>query len=289
MENSFPYLDDYPFRDHYIDVHRLQMHYVDEGPANANPILLLHGNPSWSYIYRKMIPPLSEKGNRVIAPDLIGFGKSQKPDSSAAHTYRNHVEWMAEFVRLLDLQQITLFGQDWGAIIGMHLAAEMPDRFRGLVLSNGVVLTGEEKLPKVLLLWRFFARYSPWIPVGSVISLGCRRKLSKEEKRAYRLPFSSRRDWAGIRAMPSLLPAKGNQNDVPYSMDLWKAFGQWSKPVLCLFSDQDPFSRGGDRRILECVPGAKGQNHKFLPGAHFIQEDAPEEIVNEINNFLLHY
>ncbi len=286
MEKPFPYIADYPFQDHYIDVLGLRMHFVDEGPGGANPILLLHGTPAWSYIYRKIIILLAAKGIRVIAPDMIGFGKSEKPVSSGSHTYRNHVAWMAEFIRLMDLKQITLFGQDWGAIIGMHLAAEMPDRFNGLLLSNGVVLTGDEKLPKVFRLWRFFTRYSPWMPIGTIISLGCRCTLSKGERHAYRLPFLSSREWAGIRALPSLVPGRWNQSDIPYCRDLWKTFEQWNKPVICLFSDGDPFTRGGDCRIRECVPGARGQKHKVLSGGHFIQEDAPEEIVNQIVIFL---
>jgi haloalkane dehalogenase len=287
MEQPLTPLPDYPFRANYINILGLKMHYVDEGPRDAAPLLLLHGVPSWSYIYRNMISPLAGNGIRVIAPDLIGFGKSEKLISSDSHTYQRHVEWMAEFVRLLGLNQITLFGQDWGAIIGMHLVAELPDRFRGLVLSNGVVLTGEEKLPPVFLFWKYFARYSPWLPVGWIISLGCRRKLSREEKWAYQVPFSNRKEKAGIRTMPSQVPTIMGSPNGSFGREAWKELEHWEKPVLCLFSTGDPFTRGGERLILDRIPGAKGQNHKQLPGGHFIQEDAGEELVSEICNFIL--
>ena len=287
MKNAHPTLPDYPFPANYADILGLKMHYVDEGPRGAAPLLLLHGVPTWSYLYRKMIFPLAAKGFRVIAPDLIGFGKSQKLNSADTRPYRHQVEWMAEFVRILGLKQITLFGQDWGAIIGMHLAAQMPDRFRGMVLSNGVILTGEQRLPALFVFWKYFARYSPWLPVGRIISLGCRRKLSREERRAYRLPFTNQKEKAGIRVMPSEVPVKRNHHNSPYANEAWKELAHCEMPVLCLFSEGDPFSRGGERLVIERIPGAKGQDHKKLPGGHFIQEDASEELVNEICNFIL--
>ena len=212
MKNLLSPLPDYPYLPNYADVLGLKMHYVDEGPRNGAPLLLLHGVPTWSYIFRHMIIPLAENGNRVIAPDRIGFGKSQKLTSADTQSYRHQVEWMAEFVRTLDLKQITLFGQDWGAIIGMHLAGEMPDRFRGMVLSNGVILTGEQKLPAAFTIWKYFARYSPWLPVGRVVSLGCRRKLSHGEMRAYGFPFTNQKEKTGIRVMPSEVPVNRNHH-----------------------------------------------------------------------------
>lgn len=278
---------DYPFRENFADIGGLNMHYVDEGPGEADPLLLLHGVPSWSYLYRKMIVPLTGLGIRVIAPDMIGFGKSHKFNDLVLHTYQNHVVWMSEFIRKLNLQRVVLFGQDWGAVLGMHLAAYMPERFQGLIFSNGVVLTGEEKLPPAFQLWKYFARYSPWLPVGEIINRGCLRKLNRDEKRAYGYPFIQSSEKAGIRAMPSLIPGQRNHPNSTFGKEAWNLLEYWEKPVLCLFSENDPFTRGGEWLIRERIPGAKGQNHQLLPGGHFIQEDCWEELVRQISIFIL--
>jgi len=272
-------------REDFVDLAGLKMHYTDDGPKDGQVILLLHGVPSWSYIYRKMIPPLAEYGFRVIAPDLIGFGKSDKPGMVEMHSYQNHLDWMTGFIKTLDLRRIILFGQDWGAIIGMHTAVELPERFDGMILSNGSVLKGTEKLPLVLRAWILLARYSPWLPVGRIINYGCIRTLSKEDKRAYDAPFTNRNDRAGIRGLPAQIPTREDHPAAHIGQIAWEKLENYHNPVLSLFSLNDPFTRGGDQLIREQIPGAQGQNHRKLPGGHFIQEDANEELVKQIIKF----
>ncbi len=281
-----PFFRDYPFEPHFKTVLGLKIHYIDEGPIDGPVIVLLHGVPSWSYIYRHMIPPLTKAGHRVIAPDLIGFGKSDKLAIKKAHCYEYHIDWIRELIMQLGLSQLVLFGQDWGAIIGMHLATTLGDQLRGLILSNGVITTGEEKLTLMIRLWIFFARYSPLLPVGWLINAGCRRKLAKFERDAYNWPFPSAKDLAGVRALPSFIPLKTNQVEAKLAWEAWEKLVHYEKPVLTLFSDGDPFTRNGEKLILERVPGAQNQAHKKLHGGHFIQEDAPELLVEEISSFI---
>ncbi|MDX1518187.1 MAG: haloalkane dehalogenase, partial [Woeseiaceae bacterium] len=171
-ESRFENLPDYPFEPHYVDIDGLRMHYVDEGPASADPVLLLHGEPSWSFLYRHMIPPLVAAGHRVIAPDLVGFGKSDKPSSKSAYSYAGHVDWMRRFIERIDLHDITLFCQDWGSLIGLRVAAENEHRFARIALGNGGLPTGDQAMPRAFLIWRTFALYSPWFPIGRIIQSG---------------------------------------------------------------------------------------------------------------------
>ncbi len=190
-EIHFDSLKDYPFKPHFVEIDNLRIHYIDEGPGDARPVLLLHGVPAWSYLYRHLIRIISESGNRVIVPDLIGFGKSDKPLKTKSHSYQAHVEWITEFINQLNLKEITLFCHDWGSLIGLRIAARYPDLFKGIIVSNGMLPAGGHKISIVFRFWRLLSGYSPYIPMDFIIQYGTLRKLDKEERRAYRAPFPS--------------------------------------------------------------------------------------------------
>jgi len=284
-ESRFKGLKDYPFQPHFIKIDNLQIHYIDEGPVNAKPILLLHGVPAWSYLYRHLIRNLAKAGTRVVAPDLIGFGKSDKPWDAAYHTYQSHVKWITEFISILNLKGITLFCHDWGSLIGLRIAASHPDLFSRIIVSNGMLPTGEYKINPVFKLWRYFTRYSPFIPVDLAIEAGTLRKLDKEEKKAYRAPYPSPRYKAAIRALPSRVPSSRRDPESTVNKTLWKLLDDWQKPFLTVFSNHDPITRGGDEYMQKRIPGAFGQNHTRLDAGHFIQEDKFEDLAEIIIRF----
>ncbi len=279
-------LQDYKFQSHYQSVLGLNIHYLDEGSSQGPCLMLLHGVPTWSYIYRHMIPLLVKQGYRVIAPDLIGFGKSEKLPTKNAHSYEYHIDWLTALVKTLDLGPIVIYGQDWGAILALHLAADLQDQIRGLVLSNGVILTGEEKLPFMLKLWMILARYSPVLPIGRFIDLGCKRKLSRAEKYAYNSVFKNTHEKGGVRALPGFIPTNTRQLEAKIGWEAWEKLVKYEKPVLCLFSTDDPFTRQSEEYIINRIPGAHNQPHQKIPGGHFIQEDAPDVLVSQIIKFM---
>jgi len=273
-ENRFENLPGYDFADHYVDVDGLRMHYVDEGTDGGDIVLLLHGEPSWSYLYRHMIPLLADAGFRVVAPDLIGFGKSDKPSRKSDYSYAGHVAWMRQFVEALDLNDITLFCQDWGSLIGLRVAAENAERFARIALGNGGLPTGDETVPKAFKIWRAFARFSPWFPVGKIIQKATITELSDDIVAAYDAPFPSSKYKAGARAFPVLVPTTP---DDPASQDnkaAWDVFRTWQKPFLTTFSNRDPVTRGWERPWQKLVPGAQNREHVTIKNAgHFLQED----------------
>lgn len=285
-ESYFSNLKDYPFKPNYVNVDSLQMHYVDEGPKNAIPILLLHGEPSWSYLYRHIIPLCANAGYRVIAPDLIGFGKSDKLKLVKDYSYQSHVNWMTRFINDLHLTNIILFGQDWGALIGLRIAAENEERFSGIVISNGMLLTGEQKISLPLKFWKMFARFSPWLPIDKIINYGCLKKLNEEEKRAYKAPFPSTKYKSGVRAFPRLLPVTPDDPASKANQKAWAILEKWDKPFLTAFGDSDPFTKGAEKYLQNGILGAKGQKHVILKGGHFIQEDAGKELAEIIIQFI---
>ena len=272
-DTRFADLPDFPFAPHYIEIDGLRQHYVDEGPRDAAPVLMLHGEPTWSYLYRKMIPPVVAAGHRVVAPDLIGFGKSDKPASIDDYSYQRHVDWLVAFIERLDLTGITLFCQDWGSLIGLRIAAEHPERFARIVVGNGILPTAESPAPFAFKLWRAFALHSPWFPIGKIVNTGCRDKLSPAEIAAYDAPLPSDAYKAGTRAFPRLVPTDSNDPAVPANRAAWAKLGQWQKPFLCAFGAGDPILGHADKPLIAHVPGAKGQPHQRLRGSHFIQED----------------
>ncbi len=283
----FENLPDYAFEPHYVDVDGLRMHYVDEGPKDAAPILLLHGEPSWSYLYRFMIPPLAEAGLRVIAPDLIGFGKSDKPSRKSDYSFAGHVSWMRAFMQSLDLNNITLFCQDWGSLIGLRLAAENEDRFARIALANGGLPTGDQQMPKAFIYWRRFALYSPWFPIGRIIQKATVSELPDDVVAAYDAPFPSAKYKAGARAFPSLVPITPDDPASDANRAAWEVFKRWEKPFLTCFSNRDPVTRGFEKPWQERVPGAQGQAHTIIKGAgHFLQEEAGPELASLLIDFV---
>jgi haloalkane dehalogenase len=284
-ESRFTGLKDYPFQSHFVEINNLQIHYIDEGPIDARPVLLLHGVPAWSYLYRHLIKNISESGSRVVAPDLIGFGKSDKPGKAKYHTYKSHVEWMTYLIKFLNLKDITLFCHDWGSLIGLRIAAQHPDLFEGIIVSNGMLPTGENKISSAFILWKYFARYSPFIPVDLVIEAGTLQKLDKEEKKAYRAPFPSSKYQAAIRALPSRVPSSQKDPESAINKTLWKLLDGWKKPFLTVFSNNDPITNGGDEYMQKRIPGSLGQDHVRLDAGHFIQEDRNKELSEIIIRF----
>jgi len=287
-DQYFAHLPDYPFEPHYtsVGVEGLRMHYVDEGPRDASPVLMLHGEPSWSYLYRHMIPLVAAAGHRVIAPDLIGFGKSDKPSAIDDYSYLTHMNWMQQFIEALDLTNITLVCQDWGSLIGLRLAAENESRFRAIIIGNGMLPTGDQKTPRAFHLWKNFAIYSPWFPIGRIINSGCFRTLSVDERRAYDAPFPAAKYKAGARAFPRLVPVQPNGPASAANRAAWGILAQWQKPFLTTFSNGDPITRGGDHYLQKHIPGAAGRAHVTLKGGHFLQEDSPEQFSAAINGLL---
>jgi haloalkane dehalogenase len=275
--SRFAALADYPFAPHYRSVGEgLRMHFVDEGPREGEVILLLHGEPTWSYLYRKLIPPLAAAGYRVLAPDLIGFGKSDKPLRMGDYSYQGHLDWLREWLAALDLKGITLFCQDWGSLLGLRLAAEEEPRFARIVVGNGFLPTATRPMPSAFKLWRAFATYSPWFPIGRIVASGCVTKPAPAVIAAYDAPFPSRAYKAGARAFPRLVPSEESDPAVPGNRAAWDVLGRWQKPFLCLFGKNDPILGRADRLLIEQVPGAKHQPHERFWGGHFVQEDRGE-------------
>ena len=286
-EERFAGLPGYDFAPNYIDIGEVRMHYVDEGPAEAAPVLLLHGEPSWSYLYRHMIPPLAEAGMRVIAPDLIGFGKSDKPVRKNDYSYAGHVAWMTTFVESLDLGDVTLFCQDWGSLIGLRVAAENPQRFARIALGNGGLPTGDEPMPRAFTIWRAFARWSPWFPIGRILQSGTVTELPPDVVAAYDAPFPSSRYKAGARAFPMLVPTDPGNPASDANRAAWRVFENWNKPFLTTFSNRDPITRGLERPWQEKVPGARQVEHVQIRNAgHFLQEDKGPELAEVLIRFI---
>ena len=285
-DERFIDLPGYDFDAHYVDVDGMRMHYVDTGPFGSEIMLLLHGEPSWSYLYRHMIPPLRDAGYRVIAPDLIGFGKSDKPVNRSDYSYARHVAWMREFIETLNLSDINLFCQDWGSLIGLRVAAENEHRFARIALGNGGLPTGDQAMPNAFKIWQKFARFSPWFPIGRIIQKATVTELPAAVVAAYDAPFPSARFKAGARAFPSLVPTRPDDPASDANRAAWALFEQWQKPFLTCFSNRDPITRGGEVPWQERVPGARNVEHvKIRNAGHFLQEDRGPEIAAALIRF----
>jgi haloalkane dehalogenase len=288
-DERFEDLSGFDYEPRYLEIDQLRIHYVDEGPGDALPVLLLHGEPSWSYLYRKMIPVITEAGYRAIAPDLVGFGRSDKFVRMEDYSYQMQVDVMAEFVERIDLRAATLFGQDWGGLVGLRIVAEDPERFSGVIVANtGLPLpTGEISAPLPFLIWRFFSRWTPIFPAGRIVNSGTVTELSEEALAAYQAPFPTRRYLAGARIMPSLVPIDPDDPAVPGNAKAWEVLRRWERPFLTAFSDGDPITRGLEASFQSEIPGAQGQPHVPIEAAgHFLQEDKGEELGTLVVDFL---
>jgi haloalkane dehalogenase len=230
---------------------------------------------------------LLQAGYRVVAPDLVGFGRSDKPARKADYSYLNHVQWMKAWMERVDLQQATLFCQDWGSLIGLRMAAELPERFARIVLANGGLPTGTSETPKAFRIWRAFAVYSPWFPIGRIVKTGCALGLTPQEIAAYDAPFPSRKYKVAARLFPTFVPTTPDDPERQNNERAWEFFKQCQKPFLTLFSNRDPVTRGGHKMWQRLVPGAQGQPHAVTRGAgHFLQEDKGEEVAQAIDAFI---
>jgi haloalkane dehalogenase len=290
-DERFNDLPDYNFDPHYVEIARqdasLRVHYVDEGPREAAPVLLLHGEPSWSYLYRKVIPIITASSHRAVAPDLIGFGRSDKLARREDYTYQLHVDVMTAFVESLDLREITLFGQDWGGLIGLRLVAENPDRFARVIVANTGLPTGDQPMTEGFMRWREYSQKVENFHVGGVIKGGCVNDLPPEVIAAYNAPFPDDTYKAGARQFPLLVPISPDDPASEANRRAWEVLRQWEKPFLTAFSDSDPVTRGGERVFQKLVPGAQGQPHVTITGAgHFLQEDKGEELAQVIVDFI---
>lgn len=289
-DDRFADLPDFPWEPHYLTVQDedgadIRIHYVDEGPQDADPIVLIHGNPTWAFLYRHMIPGLLATGRRVIAVDLVGCGRSDKPAAKSDYTLARHYDWMSKWLTGMDLNRITLFCQDWGGTIGLYLVSMFPERFARVIASNtGLPLgQGESEFMKMWVGMMREATDFPW----HMLEAGMERKLTPEELAAYRAPFPSNDYEAGIIQFPVLIAVQVDNPGAPVNREAWARLARFDKPFLTLFGDLDPVAKGWDKLAQKHIPGAKGQAHHNIPGAnHFIQEDAPAELLEHIIPFL---
>jgi haloalkane dehalogenase len=292
-DDRFADLPGYPFAPHYADIPdgdggSLRVHHVDEGDADAPIVLLLHGEPSWSYLYRHMIPVLAGAGLRAVAPDLVGFGRSDKPAKRDDYTYARHVRWLtAHVVDALDLHDVTFVGQDWGGLIGLRLVAAEPDRFVRVVAANTFLPTGDRNLGKAFFAWRRYSQEVPELPVGRTVNGGCTTDLDAAVIAAYDAPFPDESYKEGARQFPTLVPATPDDPESQPNRDAWESLRRFDKPFLCAFSDSDPITKGADRPLRELIPGTAGQPHTTIEGAgHFLQEDRGPELARVIVDFV---
>ena len=286
-DERFASLTDWPYAPNYLEIDDgegsgLRLHYVDEGPKDGATVLLMHGEPSWGYLYRKIIAALAGKGHRVIAPDLIGFGRSDKPAARTDYSYERHVDWMSQWLTKLDLQDVTLFCQDWGGLIGLRLVAAFPARFAGLVIANTSLPTGKGSSAG-FKAWLEFSQSVPQMAIGTIVNGGTARQLSPQEIAAYDAPFPDETYKEGARQFPVLVPVTPEHASVAENRAAWAVLDQFDRPVITAFSDGDPVTQGGEAPFQTRIPGAHGQPHVTLNGGHFLQEDRPDDIVSIID------
>jgi haloalkane dehalogenase len=281
-EERFAGLPGYDFEPHYVEVASgdggsLRMHYIDEGSGPV--ILLLHGEPSWCFLYRKMIPPIVAAGYRAVAPDLVGFGRSDKPAEKSDYSFQRHVDWLWSFIDQMDLRDIHMFGQDWGSLIGLRIVGEHPERFASVAIGNGGLPTGDQSPGEAFLRWQQFSQTSPAFDIGRIIQGGTATNLPDEVVAAYNAPFPDDSYKAGARIFPSLVPTSPDDPAAAANRKAWETLAKFDKPFLTAFSDSDPITRGGERPLQAMIPGAKGQPHATIAGGgHFLQEDKGEDL-----------
>ncbi|HWE67105.1 MAG TPA: haloalkane dehalogenase [Acidimicrobiales bacterium] len=292
-DDAFADLPGFDFAPHYAEVAdgdggRLRVHYLREGDPDAPVVLLMHGEPSWSYLYRKMIPVLTGAGLQIVAPDLVGFGRSDKPSERTDYTYARHVEWMRELLfDTLDLTDITLVCQDWGGLIGLRLVGEHPDRFARVVAANTMLPTGDASPGEAFFNWQRFSQEVEVFPTGFIVNSGCLSDLAPEVQAAYDAPFPDESFKAGARAFPMLVPSSPDDPAHDDNVAAWVGLAAFDRPFLTAFADQDPITGGGHRVLQERIAGAKGQPHTtIVDAAHFLQEDQGEQLARVVADFV---
>jgi haloalkane dehalogenase len=292
-DECFASLADFPFGPHYEEVGdaeggTLRVHYLREGAPEAPVVLLMHGEPSWSYLYRKMIPFLVAEGLQIVAPDLVGFGRSDKPAERGDYTYARHVEWMRELLfDRLGLTDVTLVGQDWGGLIGLRLVGEHPERFARVVAANTFLPTGDTSPGDAFFNWQRFSQEVEVFPTGFIVNSGCVTDLLPEVQAAYDAPFPDESFKAGARAFPMLVPSSPDDPAHDANVAAWVALAAFPRPFLTAFGDSDPITKGSDRVLQERIAGARGQPHTTIIGAgHFLQEDCGEELARVVAAFV---
>ncbi len=286
--SRFEGLPGYPYPPKYYvleEHHGLRMNYVDEGNKKARPILMLHGEPSWSYLYRHMIPIVAEAGYRAIAPDLIGFGRSDKPSAQSDYSYESHEQWLEAFVLGLGLKDIVLVCQDWGGLLGLRLVARFPELFSAVVAANTFLPSGNEPVSDAFATWRTYAKEAPELNISKIIERGCDTGLSDQVRAAYDAPFPDESYKAGARIFPMLVPTDGESVAGKRNQALWKSLAAFDKPFVTAFSDGDPITRGADKIFTKVIVGAKGMPHTQIKGGgHFLQEDRGPELAWAVLN-----
>jgi len=279
---SFKTIKDFPYKENFVEFENLQMHYIDEGKGET--ILALHGEPSWSYLYRKFIPTL--KNYRFIAPDLIGFGKSDKIVGWKNYSFELHFRSLENLIEKLNLNEITLVVQDWGGLLGLSLLGEYPHKFKRVVIMNTFLPKGKP-LHLFFKLWQFYARYHPSLPIGKVLQMGTFKKLSKETLQAYDIPFPNKKHKDGAKSFPSLVPSKPSDEGVERMNKAREILSKWNKPALVLFSDKDKIMYGLEKFFYKLIPTVKDQERIIIKDAgHFLQEEKGEEIAAYIDQFI---
>jgi haloalkane dehalogenase len=286
-ESRFASLPDFAYPARRVDVGGLEMAWVEDGPPSAAPVLCLHGEPSWGFLYRKVMRVLVSAGHRVVVPDLIGFGRSDKPSERSDYTYQRHVDWLTAFVERLALTRITLVCQDWGGLLGLRLFAEQPHRFARVVAANTFLPTGDLPMPKAFFRWQAFSQTTPNFDVGEIVAKGCVKPLPPEVRAAYDAPFPDDTFKAGARQFPTLVPSSPEDPATPANRRAWERLAESKAPFLTAFSDQDPITRGADLFLQSAIPGAAGRAHTTLEGGgHFLQEDVGEALGDVVARFI---
>lgn len=291
-DDRFAALPDFPYAPRYVEVPAgdgtgLRVHYLDEGDPGAPTVLLMHGEPSWCFLYRHMIPVLVDAGLRCVAPDLVGFGRSDKPAQRSDYTYARHVAWMQAFLDATALADVTLVCQDWGGLIGLRLVAANPERFARVVAANTFLPTGDTRVTEAFLRWQEFSQQVPTFPAGAIVRSGCTTDLTPEVIAGYDAPFPEEAMKAGARQFPMLVPTTPDDPEAAANRAAWEVLERYRHPFLCAFSDSDPITAGSDRVLARRIPGCAGQPHTVIEGGgHFLQEDRGPELARVVAGFV---